>query len=544
MPAPGLKGYLCLLLHAHLPYVRHPEHEYFLEENWLYEAITETYIPLIDVFSRLTDDRIDFRVTLSLSPTLLEMFQDDLLMERYKRHLERLLELCGRELSRTKGDIHFGPVVRMYRKRFLRVRHLFDEIYKGNLVSVLRQLQDAGNVEIITSAATHAFLPNLSLYPQAVKAQIEIGSLHYKKLFDRPPRGIWLPECGFMTGFDNYVKEAGSSFIFLEDHGIIHGTPPPQYGVYAPIVCPSGIAAFGRDGETSKQVWSSLEGYPGDKAYRDFYRDIGVDLAEEHTGLFLRPYGTKTYTGLKYYRITGKTDHKRPYVIQQAKEKAMEHAQDFIMKREKQVDILSEKLKISPVITAMYDAELFGHWWFEGPEWLEYLLRGIHSRRRNFTTITPVEYLSLQTSLNGVVQTCEPSMSSWGEKGYNEVWLNRSNDYVYRHLLKAAERMIDLADRFADAVGLLRRALNQAAREVLLSQHSDWTFIIKNNTATEYAKKRLQEHIGRFTFLYEAIASGNIPEERLAEIEDKDRIFRDIDYRVFSSRPWIPGSKR
>ena len=536
MPARGLRGYLCLVLHAHLPYVRHPEHEFFLEENWLYEAITETYIPLIDVFSRLTDDRIDFRVTLSLSPTLLEMFQDDLLMERYRRHLERLLELCGRELSRTKGDIHFGPVVRMYRKKFLRVRHLFDEIYKGNLVTVLRQLQDAGNVEIITSAATHAFLPNLSPYPQAVKAQIEIGSWQYRKLFDRTPRGIWLPECGFIPGFDEYVKEAGASFIFLENHGIINGTPPPQYGVYAPMVCPSGVAAFGRDSETSRQVWSALEGYPGDKAYRDFYGDIGFDLSEEHTGLFLHPYGTKTYTGLKYYKITGRTNHKRPYVIRKAKEKAMEHAEDFIMKREKQADFLSNKFRNRPVITAMYDAELFGHWWFEGPEWLEHLFRGIHSPRRNFTTVTPVEYLSLQALLNGVVQNGEPSMSSWGERGYNEVWLNRSNDYVYRHLLKAAERMTDLADGFPDARGLLLRALNQAAREVLLSQHSDWTFIMKNNTAAEYAGKRFQEHIGRFTFLYEAIVSGNIPEERLAEIEESDRIFVGIDYQVYRSR--------
>jgi 1,4-alpha-glucan branching enzyme len=544
MPAPGIRGYLCLVLHAHLPYVRHPEYDFSLEENWLYEAITETYIPLIDVFSRLADDRINFRVTLSLSPTLLEMFRDDLLMERYKRHLERLLELCGRELSRTKGDSHFGPVVRMYRKRFLRVQHLFSEIYKGKLVSVLRQLQDAGNIEIITSAATHAFLPNLSLYPQAVKAQIAIGSWYYRKLFERPPRGMWIPECGFMAGFDNYVKEAGAGFIFLENHGILHGTPPPRYGVYAPIVCPSGVAAFGRDSETSRQVWSSLAGYPGDKVYRDFYRDIGFDLNEEHTGLFLHPYGTKTYTGLKYYKITGRTDQKRPYVIRQAKEKTIEHAEDFIMKREKQVEFLFNKFRNRPVITAMYDAELFGHWWFEGPEWIEHLLRGIHSPGRNFTTITPAEYLSLQNSLNAVVQTCEPAMSSWGEKGYNEVWLNKSNDYFYRHLLKAAERMIDLADRFPDAGGLLLRALNQAARELLLSQHSDWTFIIKNNTATEYAKKRLHEHIGRFTFLYEAIVSGNIPEERLAEIEDKDRIFRDIDYRVFSSRQCLHGSKR
>ena len=532
---PPVKGYLCLLLHAHLPYVRHPEHDYFLEENWLYEAITESYIPLIDTFSRLTDDRIDFRVTLSFSPALIEMLGDDLLMERYKRHLERLLDLSEREAVRTKRDVRFGPVVSMYRQRFLRARYLFEEIYKGDLVAALRRLQDAGSVAIITSAATHAFLPNLSLHPQAVRAQMRVGSLLHKRRFGRPSRGIWLPECGFAPGFDDYMKEVGLRFFFLETHGVMHGMPRPLYGVNAPILCPSGVAAFGRDVETAKQVWSSIEGYPGDPSYRDFYRDIGFDLDCEHTRSFLRPYGTKTFTGLKYYRVTGNTNRKEPYVIGRAKERAAEHARDFIRSRERQVNCLSDALGIRPVITAMYDTELFGHWWFEGLEWLENLFRGIHFGRQNFSTITPEEYLGLRSHQSRGFQTCEPSMSSWGERGYNEVWLNGSNDYVYRHILKAAERMIYLADRFPDADGVLLRALNQAAREVLLSQHSDWTFIMKNNTAAEYAGRRVEEHIGRFTHLYRAVTSECIPEDWLDEIEHKDRIFEDIDYRAYSS---------
>jgi 1,4-alpha-glucan branching enzyme len=532
----GHKGYLCLVLQAHLPYIRHPEYDYFLEENWLYEAISETYIPLIDVFTRLIDDGTDFRITLSFSPVLLEMFNDDLLMARYKRHIERLLELSERESLRTKGDIHFEPVVGMYRKRLLRIRHLFEEVYKKDLVSALRQLQDTGNIEIITTAATHAFLPNLSSYPQAVKAQIKIGSSHYRKNFGRRPEGMWLPECGFVPGFDNYIEEEGIRFFFLDTHGIIHGTPSPRFGVYAPVLCPSGVSVFGRDTETSRQVWSSLEGYPGDADYRDFYRDIGFDLDQDHIKSFLHPYGARTYTGFKYYRITGRTDRKEPYVKKRAMKRAAEHAHDFIVNREFQVHSLSETLKIKPVITATYDAELFGHWWFEGPEWLGHLLKGIHQKNRNFTTVTPSEYLNMHAGQPVSFQACEPSMSSWGDRGYNEVWLNISNDYVYRHLHKAAERMSYLADKFPDAKGVFLRALNQAAREILLSQHSDWAFIMKNDTATEYAEKRIEEHIGRFTLLYDSIISGDIPEKWLAEVEDRDRVFQDIDYRVYKSR--------
>ena len=525
-------GYLCMVLHAHLPYVRHPEHEYSLEENWLYEAITESYIPLIDAFSRLVDDGVDFRITLSLSGSLTEMLNDALLMDRYTKHIERLVDLTERERRRTRGDIHFEPVVRMYQKRLRRIRYLFEEVYKKNLVSMFRQLQESGHLEIIPSAATHAYLPNLSLYPQAVKAQVQIGVQQYRKNFGCCPSGIWLPECGFTAGIDDYLREKGLTFFFLETHGIIRGSPSPQYETYLPALCRSGVLAFGRDTETSGQVWSSWGGYPGDFDYRDFYRDAGFDIDQDHIRAFLKPYGVKTYSGLKYYRITGKTDNKEAYVFQRAQMKAKKHANHFIMSREAQVGYLSEKFRIQPVITATYDAELFGHWWFEGVDWLEILLRQIDCRNRNFTTITPTEYLGLQ---NGQprVQMCQPSVSSWGERGYHEVWLNDRNDHVYRHLLKATERMGDLAEKLPRTEGILRRALNQAAREILLAQHSDWTFMMKNCCAADYAQNRFAGHISRFTYLYEAILSGYVQEGRLTEMEDSDRIFRDIDYRVY-----------
>ncbi len=530
-----LKGYLCIVLHAHLPYIRHPEYDYFLEENWLYEAITETYIPLLDMLERLINDGIDFRITLSISPTLIEMFNDDLLRDRYKRYIDMLIELAEKEAHRTKGDMNFESIVRIYRKRFLRIRHLFEDIYKRNLTSAFKALQDTGKIEIVTSAATHAFLPNLSVYPQAVKAQIKVGSEHYQKNFGRYPKGIWLPECGFASGFDRYIKDAGIRFFFLETHGVVHGTPLPRCSVYAPVLCPSGAVAFGRDVESSKQVWSSIEGYPGDFDYRDFYRDIGFDLDPGYIKPYVHPDGIRTYTGLKYYRITGKTDNKEPYIIQLARKKAAEHASNFIFNRELQVNFFSETLKIKPIIIATYDAELFGHWWFEGPEWLDFLLRKIYLGHRNFRTITPSEYLSSQAFKPRSLQVCEPSMSSWGHNGYNEVWLNGSNDYVYRHLLKAAERMTCLAERFSNTNGILHRSLNQAAREVLLSQHSDWAFMMRSGTATAYAKKRFEDHIGRFNHLYQSIISGDIQEKWLNEIEDKDRIFQDIDYRVYRS---------
>lgn len=534
------KGYLCIILHAHLPYVRHPEYDYFLEENWLYEAITETYIPLLDVFGKLINEGVDFRITLSLSPSLVEMFNDYLLRERYKRYVERLIELSEKEGHRTKGDIHFEPIVKMYNQRFRRIKYLFEDVYKRDLTSAFKALQDTGRIEIITSTATHAFLPNLLIYPQAVRAQIKIAKEHFKKNFNRFPKGIWLPECGYAPGIDRYLREEGIKFFFLDTHGVIYGRPLPQYGVYAPVFCPSGVIAFGRDVETSRQVWSSTEGYPGDTHYRDFYRDIGFDLDCEYIKPYINPDGMRTYTGLKYYRITGRADNKKPYDIAQAKKKAAEHASNFIFNRGLQVDFLSDTLRLNsinffPVIVATYDAELFGHWWFEGIDWLDFILRETQKKNVNFKTITPSEYIKLFPSQYECLQTCQPSMSSWGHRGYNEVWLNSSNNYIYRHLHKMTNRMIYLADRFPEANGITRRALNQAARELLLSQHSDWAFMMNAGDATEYAKKRFTEHTARFNSLYKSIISKNIPKRWLVEIEDRDRIFADIDYRVFKT---------
>ena len=534
------KGYLCIILHAHLPYVRHPEYDYFLEENWLYEAITETYIPLLDVFEKLINEGVDFRITLSLSPSLVEMFNDYLLRERYKRYVERLIELSEKEAHRTKGDIHFEPIVKMYNQRFRRIKYLFEDVYKRDLTSAFKALQDTGRIEIITSTATHAFLPNLLIYPQAVRAQIKIAKEHFKKNFNRFPKGIWLPECGYAPGIDRYLREEGIKFFFLDTHGVIYGRPLPQYGVYAPVFCPSGVIAFGRDVETSRQVWSSTEGYPGDTHYRDFYRDIGFDLDCEYIKPYINPDGMRTYTGLKYYRITGRADNKKPYDIAQAKKKAAEHASNFIFNRGLQVDFLSDTLRLNsinffPVIVATYDAELFGHWWFEGIDWLDFILRETQKKNVNFKTITPSEYIKLFPSQYECLQTCQPSMSSWGHRGYNEVWLNSSNNYIYRHLHKMTNRMIYLADRFPEANGITRRALNQAARELLLSQHSDWAFMMNAGDATEYAKKRFTEHTARFNSLYKSIISKNIPKRWLVEIEDRDRIFADIDYRVFKT---------
>ena len=235
-------------------------------------------------------------------------------------------------------------------------------------------------------------------------------------------------------------------------------------------------------------------------------------------------------TGIKYYRITGPTHEKQPYNIDRGREKAAEHAGNFMFNRERQIEYLESIMGRKPILVAPYDAELFGHWWFEGPDWLYYLFKKIHYDQRTLRAVILSEYLRE----NPINQVAVPSMSSWGYKGYNEVWLEGSNDWVYRHLHKAGERMTELVRANGNPNQLTRRALSQAARELMLAQSSDWAFIMKVGAMDSYARKRTVDHLVRFLRLYDEIRAGRIDEADLSYIESLDNIFPDIDYSVYS----------
>ncbi len=271
------KGYLCLVLHAHLPFVRHPEHEDFLEEDWLYEAISETYIPLINMMDNLVQDGIDFRITMSLNPPLCAMLSDPLLQDRYLRHINKLIDLSEKEETRLQFQTAFVPVAQMYESHFKMARYVFEEKYDRNLLNAFKKFQNLGKLEIITCGATHGYLP-LMLSQNAKRAQVRVAIQDYTARFGQPPKGIWLPECAYEIGDDQMLRDEKIRYFFMETHGLLFAEPRPKYGVYAPVFCPSGVAAFSRDIESSRQVWSALEGYPGDYRYREFYRDIGYDL--------------------------------------------------------------------------------------------------------------------------------------------------------------------------------------------------------------------------------------------------------------------------
>ncbi len=555
------KGYVSFVLHAHLPFIHHPESDDYLEESWLYEAISETYIPLLKYFKKLVDENVKFRITMSMTPPLLSMLDSKLLQQKYINYLEKLIELSKKEIKRTTFNQKINNLSHYYYERYSEDLRLFRDEFNCDLISQFKHFQDIGVLEIITCGATHGYFPILYVNEKTVRAQIAVGVQTYKRFFGRNPRGIWLPECGYVPEADKYLREFGLEYAIVETHGVLYANPTPIYGTLAPIVSKEGFAVFGRDMESSRQVWSSINGYPGDFNYRDFYKDIGYEADYEYIKPYIAPNGARVHTGIKYHRITGKTDNKDIYDIQWAKDSAESQAGHFLDSRTAQIENASKYMDKPPIVLCPYDAELYGHWWYEGPYWLYILFKKIYYDECNFELITPSEYIDKFPE----IQECTPCRSSWGAKGYSEVWLNPSNDYAHKHLHTAGDRMCELAYKFRNVpdelneleiqisklkeekkpitsitstakykkLKLTLRALNQAARELLLLQSSDWLFIITNNTMVDYAHRRIKDHTGRFTKLYNELNSGKIDKKFLEDIEIKDNIFPDIDFRIY-----------
>lgn len=168
------KGYVSFVLHAHLPFVHHPESENYLEEEWLFEAISETYIPLLNNFKKLQEEGVDFRITMSLTPPLLSMLDNKMLQNRYIKYLKKHIELSKNELIRTSGDERLNKLAKYYLERYTNDLHIFKDIYNCNIIQGFKYFQDIGVLEIITCGATHGYFPILYVNEKTVRAQIAV----------------------------------------------------------------------------------------------------------------------------------------------------------------------------------------------------------------------------------------------------------------------------------------------------------------------------------------------------------------------------------
>lgn len=545
-PSMHTQGLVSLVLHAHLPYVRHPHVQRTLEERWFFEAMLETYLPLLHTFGQLERDNIPFRLTMTLTPTLLSMMDDAEMKVRFESHLQRSIDLAESEVKRLAGHNDLQDVAAMYVERWHQLKSIYARL-EGNVINGYRHYVQKGNLECMTCAATHAFLP-LIKQPSLAYLQIEVGMREHERLLGRRPNGIWLPECAYAPELSPLLQECGIQYFIVDHHGFVNAMPQPTAMHYAPIDTGGGVFAFARDPDSSRQVWSTHEGYPGDHDYREYYRDIGYDLgwnsADEWD--YIRPHlldnEARINTGLKYYRITGAHDvPKEPYRPEWALHKAREHARHFLNNRELQLEAAQVDGDRLPIAISPYDAELFGHWWFEGPLWIEALFREQSERTRHHTQriefVSPSDYLSQYPKQ----EKAQLSFCSWGRGGYADVWLQQGNDWMYPRLHVTEDRILHIVshiDKEAPSSfhDMQERIINQAITEWMLAASSDWAFIVDAGTVTEYAGFRTTQHLERCHNLLDMIEQGVYDQVLVERMEGEYPCFPTVDYRLLTSR--------
>ncbi|KYG32076.1 1,4-alpha-glucan branching protein domain-containing protein [Alkalihalobacillus trypoxylicola] len=518
------EGYFSLVLHAHLPYVCHLEEDR-LEERWVFEALTETYIPLIWA---LESAQVKGAVTISFSPPLMEMLADQRIQERYWKHLENTEKLIKKELEHTE-EKEQQRLVEFYQSRFHKIKTYFRK-YNRNILNAYCDLKEKKLVTLMTSAATHAFLPYVQS-EAGVRSQIREGIRCFEKHFNEKPLGFWLPECAFAPGIDKILVEEGIRYTFVDEHAILSADPKPDKDSRAPIYSPHGLVMFPRHTALSSKVWSSTFGYPGDVDYREFYRDIGYDRDWNYIKPFVHPEGIRVDTGLKFKRVTShETEEKENYVREWAMNKVQQHSYDYIYSINEEVNKHGDQHYPPYLMVAPFDAELFGHWWFEGPEWIEALLT---NGKELISFITPEEFVHRHYY---DFTTSHLSFSTWGRDGYGEVWLNEKNAFLYRHYHQMERKLIQALALFSNPHHEQKRAMQQMVREWMLAVSSDWAFILDNQSASQYANERFSVHLQRFNDLQEKLYTGKLTSSYLEEMENQFPFLIEIDEQMFLSK--------
>lgn len=545
-------GAFTFVLHSHIPYTRQAG-RWPHGEEWVHEASAETYIPLLNHLNDLHDEGLSAKITLGLTPILVEQLADEDIRKNFVTYLDFQIEAVEKDIARFSelSEPHFEYMASYYFDWYNKIKQDFVNRYDGNLVAAFKKLQDLGLIEIATCAATHGYLPLLDR-DESINLQIKTGANSYERHFGRSPQAIWLPECAYRPayiaddgrtrpGIEDFLKRNNLTLFFTETHMIEGGRPVGMaageaigpYGeitrrylvpfsevepeqpatTYLPYyVSDANVAVMGRNNQTGLQVWSAEWGYPGEFDYRDFHKKDGI-------------------SGMRYWRVTGsRVDlaEKQAYHPDWAAFKVEQHADHYAQMVERLLDEYHAGSGEYGFISANYDTELFGHWWFEGVDWLAAVLRRLgKSERVELTTAS--EYLTDHPPKT-VINLPE---GSWGAGGNHFVWDNADTHWLWPIIHGAESRMKASVEGFAEASGESEKALNQAARELLLLQSSDWPFLITTGQAKEYAIQRFQEHVHRFDSLLESVENGNVDLDHVEALWEKDKVFPQIDFRWF-----------
>ncbi|HOP07840.1 MAG TPA: DUF1957 domain-containing protein [candidate division Zixibacteria bacterium] len=570
------KGYFSFVLHGHLPYVlSHGRWPHGMD--WLSEAAAETYLPIIRTLNELAAEGYKPKLTMGLSPVLSEQLADD----SFK---EELVSYLNQKIKAAQADSE--EFYRYGQKQMITNSHFWEEFYSMTLnhfngigqdiIGAFRQLQNDGYLEIITCGATHGYYPLLSR-DESLQAQTKEAVKTHSRHFGRAPRGIWLPECAYRPRYkwtppvpidgkqEPYLRKGADEFLtennldfFIIDSALLRGgksvgvyidrfealkllwgqfesqykprdeehdkTPREVYLVSSSPEGKKPTAIFTRDPETGLLVWSGEHGYPGDGNYLDFHK-------KRFPG------------GHRYWAVTSaKADlaDKIEYDRQRALGRIGENSDHFVGKIEEILVKYNSDSNREGILVAPYDAELFGHWWFEGPLFLKDVLRKLCENES-------VALTHLSEHLDRVKPTSIISIpeGSWGEGNHHYIWLNKNTEWTWTKIYSAEKRMCEIARFWSENPDRrdheLDDLIKQAARELMLLSASDWQFLISTFAARDYAELRLSEHYSDFnrlaTIIDKKLAGETISDgdwQFFADCKQRDKLFDDIDIEWFA----------
>jgi 1,4-alpha-glucan branching enzyme len=486
------------------------------EETWFFEAVSETYLPMLGVFDRLESSHTPFRLGISLSPILGQMFCDEYLKKKYIAHLERQIDFGKHEIERLEGRDEC-MLAKYYFDKAVERHTAFTIRYDCDILKALDYYRKKGRIEMVASSATNSFLPFLCRFPQAVRAQMETALSFYRYTMGISPTGFWPGELGWSKDLSPYLYSYGFNYTIVNSHGLLFGKPAPSRGTFYPVKTAEGIFVLACDYNASAFV----SGMQKDTPCHDDCPGEG--------GAFLAKNGEKYNSGYKY-RLE---QSGRLYDPASAKSSAQEYAREFLDGINRRLAEASIYMKEMPLSLCAFNADSFGRQWNDGFHFIESMFR-LSADYTGLQFMTPSEYLCQQSI--SAIEVSQPEFSSWGDNGYAELWLDSSNDWIYRHINRSIERMVELADRFTEDSSLKERALNQAAREILLVQASDWPALLYRDESAEYAKNQIESSLQNFTTIYESLGRSHISAEWLTGLEHRHRVFPNINYRVFRSR--------
>ena len=530
-----MTGSATFVLHTHLPYCRLAG-RWPHGEEWLHEALLECYLPLIRALRRLSAETPNsLGVTINVTPVLAEQIGDPLMREHFRDYLADRIERAARDKVRFAGEGLRGATAAFHFDRYTAIQQFYEDEIGADPLRALAELEASHHIEIATSAATHGYLPLLD-DEDAVRFQVQTGIASHLRNFGRGPRSFWLPECAYKPGLERYLDEAGIKVFFVETHlvtggqargktlgGMLGPYPETQRPVERPVVIEphpgttfrsytvdgSNVSVLARNEKTGLQVWSAARGYPGDSAYREFHKKDGT-------------------SGLHYWRVTGsKVDlgDKAEYDSAAAAARARTHADHFRELVKSELFTYEAGAGQPGNVVAAYDTELFGHWWLEGIDWLEWTLRGLAAD-------TDVQLITAGDSVIQHPPTAAIDLpeGSWGAGGDHRTWMNPDTAWTWPEIHSRQRRVKPLLRFSSDAS-------KQLARELLLLQSSDWQFLMTTGQAHDYAVERFQSHLQRFDELASAIETNSAGLAALtATYAALDNPFPDIDPLIYGAK--------